>query len=119
MDTGHETKRRQVTSILPMPITLGVASPTIIPSATTTPGMPVTIMTLAQEALATTTVLDTPAMVEQELSVQETVLPVHPAANESHLGASYLNNHIHQLIQNINVFMCSSDSYAQKILKAF
>ena len=45
-----------------MPITWGVASPTIIPSAATTLGMPVTTMTPAQEAQTTTTVLDTPAI---------------------------------------------------------
>ena len=38
----HKTRRRQVTSIPPMPITPGVAGPTIIPSVATTPGMPVT-----------------------------------------------------------------------------
>ena len=71
----------------------------------TIPGMPVTITTPAQEALVTTTVLDTPAMVEQDLSVPETVLPVHPATNESQLDASYLNNHIHQVVPNTNVSM--------------
>ena len=81
--TRYKTRRMQVTSIPPMSITLGVASPTVIPSVATRPGMPVTIMSQAQEALAATTVLDTPAVVEQELSVPETVLPVHPATNES------------------------------------
>ena len=58
-------------------------------------------MTQAQGALAVTTVLDTPAMapaateMEHELSIPETVLPVHPSTNESQLGASYLNNYIH------------------------
>ena len=59
-----------------MLVTLGVASPTTIPSAAPTPGMSVAIMAPAQEGLATSTVLDTPAMVEQELSVPETILPV-------------------------------------------
>ena len=73
-----------------MPLTLGVASPTIIPSMTTV-GIPVTIMTPAQEALAASTVLNTPAMarvateMKHELSVPETVLPVHPSTNESQL----------------------------------
>ena len=98
-----------------MPITQGVASPTVIPSVAKTPGMPVTIMTPAQEALATTTVLNTPTMIEQELSVPETVLPVHLATNEGQLGASYLNNCIHQVIPNTNVSMCSSDSYTQNL----
>ena len=51
--------------------------------------MPVTIMTQVQEALATTSVLDTPAMVEQELSVPKTGLPATTANNESQLGALY------------------------------
>ena len=113
----HKTRRRQVTGIPPMLITLGAASPTIIPSEAATPGMPVTIMTPVQGALTTTIVLDIPAMVEQELSVPETILQVHPATNESQLGASYLNNHIHQVIPNTNVSVCSSDSYAQENLK--
>ena len=65
--TKHNTRRGQVTGIPPMPIILDVASPTIIPSVATALGTPVTIMSPAQEALATTTVSDTPAMVEQEL----------------------------------------------------
>ena len=112
------TRRRQVTGIPPMPITPGVASPTIIPHVATTLGMPVAIMTQAQEALAATTVLDTPAMVEQELSVPETILPVHSATNESQLVAPYLNDCTHQVIPNTNVSMCSSDSYAQENLKS-
>ena len=106
-----------------MPITLGVASPTIIPSVVTTPGTPVTITTPTQEAVATTTVLDTPANapavteMEHELSVPETVLPVHPSTNESQLGASYLNICVHQVVQNTNVSTCSSDSYTQENLK--
>ena len=110
--TRHKTRRRQVTSIPPMPITLGVASPTIIPSVATTPGISVTIMIPAQEALAVRTVLDTSVMVELELSVPETILPVHPARHESQLGAYYLNNCVHQVVQNTNVMVCSSDSYA-------
>ena len=115
--TKCKTRRRQVTSILPTPINLGAASPTIIPNVATTLGTPVTITTQAQEALAATTVLDTPAMVEQELSVPETILPVHLAPNESQLGASYLNNCIHQVVPHTNVSLCSSDSYAQENLK--
>ena len=72
-------------------------------SVAATPDRPVTVTTPAQEALASTTVLDTPAMAEQELSVPETILPVHPATNESQLGASYLNSCIHQVVQNTNV----------------
>ena len=60
--------------------------------------MPVTIMTSAQEALAITSVINTPVMIEQELSVPETVLPATTANNESQLGALYLNNGIHQVI---------------------
>ena len=101
-----------------MAITAGVASPTIIPSAPTTPCMSVTIMTSAQEALAATTLLDTLEIVEQELSVPETILPVHPATNESQLGTSYLNNGVHHIIQNTDVSVCSSDLYAQEILKS-
>ena len=91
--------------------------------------MPVTTMTPAQEALALTTVLDilaimTPPILtvpaatetEHELSVPETILPVQSATNESQLGASYLNNHIHQIVQNSSISMCSSDSYAHKNL---
>ena len=116
--TRHKTRGRQFTSIPPMPITLGVASPTIIPSVATTQGTSVTIMTLAQEALAATTVLDMPAMAGKELSGPETILPVHSANNESQSGASYLNNCIHQVIPNTNVSMCSLDSYAQENLKS-
>ena len=107
--TRHKTRRRQVTSIPSMPITLGVASPTVIPSVV--------------KALATTTVLDTQANapaateMEHELSVPETVLPVHPSTNESQLGASYLNICVHQVVQNTNVCMCSSDSYTQENVK--
>ena len=39
------------------------------------------------------TILTHTTFLEQELSVPETILPVHPATNESQLGASYLNNH--------------------------
>ena len=66
-----------------------MASPTIIPGAATTPGIPVTTMTPSQEALAVTTVLGTPEIImpptlttpavteiELELSVPDTVLPV-------------------------------------------
>ena len=115
--TMCKTRRRQVTSIPPMLTTLGAASPTIVPSMATILGMPVTITTQVQEGLAATTVLDTPTMVEQELSVPETVLPVTTANNESQLGASYLINHIHQVIPNNNVFMCSSNSFVQENLK--
>ena len=79
----HKTGRNQVTRISPIPITPGAARPTIIQSVAATPGTPVTITIPIQEALATIIVLDTQAMVEQELSVPETVLPVHPATNES------------------------------------
>ena len=115
--TRCKTRRRQVTGIPPILITPGVASPTDVLSVATIPGTPVTIMTPAQETLAATTVLDTPAMVEQGSSVLETILPVHPATNESHLGASYLNNCLHQGIPNTNVSVCSSDLYAQENLK--
>ena len=116
--TRHKTRRRQVTGIPTMPITLGVASPTVMPSAATTMGMPVTTTTPAQEAMAVTTVLDTPAIVmppiltassvsetEHELSVPDTTLPVQPAINESQLGASYLNNCIHQVVHNTSISM--------------
>ena len=79
----------------------------------TTLDTPVTITTLTQEALDATTVLHTPAMAtaatetEHELSVPETILSVHPSTNESQLGASNLNNHVHQVVQNTNVSMCS------------
>ena len=102
---------------MPTVITPGVANPTTIPSVATVLGMPVTIMTQAQEALAATIVLNTPAMVEQELSVQESILPVHPAANKSQLGVSYLDNRTHQVIQNTNVSMCRLDLYTQENLK--
>ena len=117
-----KTRRMQFTGIPPTSVTLGVASSTIILSVGTTLDIPVTIM--AQEALVTTVVLDTtsnaPATTEtkHELSIPETVLPVHPSTNESQLGASYLNNCIHQVAQNANVFVCSLDSYAQENLKS-
>ena len=43
--TRHKTRRRQVINIPPMPMTPGVASPSIIPSAATTPGILVTTTT--------------------------------------------------------------------------
>ena len=119
----HKTRRRQVTGIPPKPITLGLASPTMNPSLAIIPGMPVTITTPAQEALAATTVLDTPAMapeateMEHMLSIPETVMAVHPSTNQSQLGA-YLNNCVHQVTQNTNVSICSSDSYTQENLKS-
>ena len=45
-----------------MPITPDVASPTIVLSAATIPGMHVTTMVPAQVALTVITVLDTPAI---------------------------------------------------------
>ena len=60
--TRHKTRRRQVTGIPPKPITPGVASPTIILAAVTTPGIHVTTMAPDQEALACTTVPDSPAI---------------------------------------------------------
>ena len=118
-------RRRQVTGIPPMAITVSVGSLTIIQKAATIQGMPVTIMTPAQEAVAITTVLDIPANaptateMEDELSVPETILPVLPSTNESQLGASYLYNGIHQAVQNTNVSVHSSDSYAQENPKSF
>ena len=90
-----------------MTITLGAASHTIIPSVAATLGMPVTIKSPGQEALAA--VPDTRTMVEQGLSVPETALLVTLANNESQLGASYLNNHICQVIPDNNVSLCSSE----------
>ena len=122
-DTRCKTRRRQVSGIPPMPIILGEPSPTIIPSVATTSGMPVPKTTPVQEALATTTVLDSPVMapaateMEHKLLIPETILPVHPSTNESQLGASYLNNCVHQVVQSTNVSLCSSDSYAQENLK--
>ena len=115
--TRQKTRRRHVTSIPPVLITPDAASPKVIQSMAATPGMPVTIMTQVQEALAAITDLDTPAMIEQELSVPETILPVTIANNESQLGALYINNGIHQVIPNNNVSLCSSDSWAQENLK--
>ena len=100
--TRHKIRRRQFTSIPSMPIHLGAASPIIIPSVAETPGMPVTITSPGQEALA---------------EVPKTAPPVTTANNESQLGASYQNNHIHQVIPNNNVPVCSSDSFAQENLK--
>ena len=95
--------------------------------------MPVITMAPAQEALAATTVLDTPAIVmspaltapaatetEHELSIPETVLLVQPSTSESQLGASYLNNYVHHIVQNASISVCSSDSYTlTKTLKVF
>ena len=97
-----------------MLIPLGATIPTIVPSVAATPSMPVTIASLIQEALAA--VLDTPAMVGQELSVPETILSVTTANNISQLGGSYLNNCIHQVIPSNNVSLCSSGSFAQETL---
>ena len=122
--TRHKTGRRQVTGIPSMPITPGVASPTIIPSVATSLGMPVIIRTTVQHALAATTVLDTPAMapaateIEHELSLPETILPVHPSTNESQLGA-YLNNHVHHIIQNTKSSCAVQTHMHRKILKVF
>ena len=70
--TRCKTRRRQDTSIPPMLITLGAASPTIITSMTATPGMPVTTTCPVQEALAA--VLNTQAMVSTRN---------HPASDNS------------------------------------
>ena len=105
----------QVTSVPPTVITLGAASPTIVPSVATTLGMPVTVTSPVQEALATA--VNTTALVQQELSVPETILPVTSANNESQLGGSYLHNHLNQAISSNNVSVCSSDSFAQENLK--
>ena len=51
---------------------------------------------------------------EHELSV----LSAQPTTNESHLGASYLNNHTHQVVQNTSISVCNSDSYAHKNFKS-
>ena len=85
-----------------MLITLGAASPTVIPSMAATLSMPVTITNPVQEALAA--VFDTPTMVKQELSVPETILPATIANNESQFSALYLNNHVHQVIPNSDSF---------------
>ena len=78
--TRCKTRRRQVTSILSMPITLGVTGPTVIPSVAATLGTPETIVTQAQETLATTDV-GTPTRVDQEVSVPETAHPTIAANN--------------------------------------
>ena len=65
--------------------------------------MPPTLATPVATNLATIT------ETEHELLVPENVLPVKPTTNESQLSASYLNNHIHQVVQNTNVSMCSSN----------
>ena len=41
---------------------------------------------------------------------------MQPTTNESQLGASYLNNCIHQVVQNTSISMCSSNSYAHENL---
>ena len=71
--TRCKTRRRQVTNILPMLITLDAASPTVIPNVAANPGMPVTNANPVQEA--STTALNTQAMEEWELSAPETALP--------------------------------------------
>ena len=70
--TKYKTRRRQVTSIPPMLITPGATDPAVMPSVEAIPGMPETIVTQAQEVLATTTHLGTPRRVDQEVSVPET-----------------------------------------------
>ena len=111
----YKTRKRQVIGIPPALITPGAASPTIIPSMAATLGMPVTTRSPVQVVLAI--VLNTPARVEQKLSIPETILPVTTTNNESQLGALYLNNHVHQVIPDTNVSVCSSDSYSQENLK--
>ena len=109
--TRYKTRRRQVTGIPQTPITLGAASPTVIPSVAAYPGTPVTNTNPCQET--SKAALDAPAAEELELSVPETALPVTTASNEGHFGASYLNNCAHQTTPNNNISMCSSDSFAQ------
>ena len=75
----HKTRRRQVTSIPGMFLTLGAASSTVIPRMAANTGMPVTNANLGQEALTR----DLDVMEEQELSVTETTLPATTASNES------------------------------------
>ena len=96
-----------------MPITLDVASPTIVSTAATTPNMPVTTMAPATTNL--TTITET----EHEVSVPETMsYQSQPTTNKSQLDVSYLNNHAHQVVQNTSISMCSSNSYAQRNLKS-
>ena len=106
-------------------MTLGVARYTIVPIAVTALDTPKITMAPAQEDLAITTAPDTPAIVmppvltnpaatnlatitetEYELSVSETALPAQPTTNEGKLGASYLNNYIHQVVQ-MQVSLCA------------
>ena len=99
-----------------MPVTLGAASPTVILSMAANPGKPENNANPGQEAL--TTALDAPAMEEWQLSVPETAMPVTRASNQSQLGASYLNNWAQQVTSYSNIFMCSSNSFAQENLKS-
>ena len=61
--TRYKTGKRQVAGIPPVAITPSVTSPTIVPTAATTPGTPVTTVIPVLEALAVTTVPDTPAII--------------------------------------------------------
>ena len=105
--------RRQVTSIPPVD-NCRCNRPTVIPNVAATPGMHESIMTQAQEGLATTTNLGTATIVDQEVSVPETTQPATTANNKSQLGASYLNSPIN--IPNSNISVCSSDSFVQENL---
>ena len=98
-----------------MLITSGATGPTVIPSAAATSGMPETIVTQAQEDLATTTNVGTPARVDQEVSVREATQPATTANNKSQLGALYIDSNVN--IPNSNISVCSSDSFTHEYLK--
>ena len=58
-------------------------------------------------------------MVEQELSIPETILLVHPATNKSQSDPSYLNNCIHQVFK-IRMSLCAVQIHMhRKLLKVF
>ena len=90
-------------------------------------------MAPTQEIMAITAVPDTPAIMMSptlttpaatnlttitETEYDLSVLLVQPSTNESQLGASYLNNWIHQAVQNTSISICSSDLYVHENLKS-
>ena len=108
--TRQNARRRQVTSILPMLVTLGTAGSTVIPSVAATRGMPETIVTQAQEVLATTTNLGIPTRVNQKASVPETVQPTTNTTNKSQV--------LHTLIVTLTpqrvIYLCIVPTHLHK-----
>ena len=104
MGSWHKTRRRQVTSIPPTPVTEGSVTPTTVPDTT------VTTMSSTQVNI----VLVEPA---PELLMPEPIAQVsmQQPGVDSQLGGSYITTT--QAQNKGNVSLCSLDSVAHEYLK--